>query len=40
MTALSTVKVTRFLCTNCGYIEEWVEDREDIERLKDKFDKL
>ena len=33
----SAVKVTRFLCLNCGFSEEWVEDREDLEKLREKF---
>ena len=36
-TTWSAVKVTRFLCLGCGYSEEWVEDREDLEKLREKF---
>ncbi|VYU30152.1 hypothetical protein [Clostridium tertium] len=28
-----TVNVSRYLCCNCGFIEEWVEDKSDIEKL-------
>jgi len=31
------IKVTRYLCEDCGYIEEWIEDKKDIQKLKDKY---
>lgn len=37
MTIFSAVKVTRYLCTSCGFSEEWIDDPEDIEKLKNKF---
>jgi predicted RNA-binding Zn-ribbon protein involved in translation (DUF1610 family) len=37
MTIFSAVKVTRYLCTACGYSEEWIDAGEDIEKLKAKF---
>jgi hypothetical protein len=37
MTIFSGVKVTRYLCTSCGFSEEWIDDPEDIEKLKNKF---
>jgi hypothetical protein len=36
-TIFSSVKVTRFLCSGCGYSEEWVESPADIERLRKKY---
>jgi ribosomal protein S27AE len=37
-TIFSTVLVTRFVCGNCGYSEEWVdESKDDLEKLKKKF---
>ncbi|MBN2589822.1 MAG: hypothetical protein JXA96_08160 [Sedimentisphaerales bacterium] len=36
-TILSAVKVSRYLCTECGYSEEWVIDRDDIKRLIEKY---
>ena len=33
----SSVKVTRFLCLNCGFSEEWIDSREDLEKLRNKF---
>lgn len=32
----SAVLVTRYLCGNCGFSEEWIEDREGIEKLRKK----
>ncbi len=28
------VWVTRFVCTECGYIEEWIENPNDLKRFK------
>jgi predicted nucleic-acid-binding Zn-ribbon protein len=36
-TIFSAVKVTRFLCTSCGFSEEWIESPEDIATLVEKF---
>lgn len=33
----SYVKVTRYVCCDCGYSEEWIDNREDIEKLKKKY---
>ena len=33
-TTLSSVTVTRYLCTSCGYTEEWIDDPRSIEKLK------
>ena len=33
MTIFSAVKVTRFLCLNCGFSEEWVDDRDALEKI-------
>jgi predicted nucleic-acid-binding Zn-ribbon protein len=30
------VPVTRYLCANCGFSEEWVEDQKGLELLKKK----
>jgi predicted nucleic-acid-binding Zn-ribbon protein len=37
MTVFSAVKVTRYLCTDCGFSEEWIDDPKDIEKLKNIF---
>jgi ribosomal protein S27AE len=36
-TIFSAVKVTRYLCASCGYTEEWIDDANDIEKLKKFF---
>jgi ribosomal protein S27AE len=28
------VRVTRYLCGACGYSEEWIDSRDDIEKLR------
>ena len=36
LTVFSAVLVTRYVCCDCGYSEEWIE-KEDIPTLKKKF---
>lgn len=36
MTIFSAVLVHRYVCCQCGYSEEWI-DQEDIKKLKDKY---
>jgi hypothetical protein len=36
-TIFSSVKVTRYLCAVCGFIEEWVDSADDIARIKAKY---
>lgn len=36
-TILSAIKVTRYLCGNCGYTEEWIDNKQDIEKLTKKY---
>ena len=33
LTALSAVKINRYVCCSCGYTEEWI-DREELEKVK------
>lgn len=33
------VVVTKYLCGNCGYIEEWVDDQYDISEIKKNYSK-
>ena len=33
---IATVGVHRYVCTTCGFTEEWI-DREDLERVKNKY---
>ncbi|GAA3621454.1 hypothetical protein GCM10022223_42910 [Kineosporia mesophila] len=34
---LRAVSITRFICSSCGFTEEWVESRGDLRRLRDKI---
>ena len=34
---IGAVKVTRFLCVDCGFSEEWVESKKDREKLKKRY---
>lgn len=35
-TIMSAAWVHRYVCCDCGYLEEWV-DKEDIPRIKSKY---
>jgi len=37
MSIFSAIKVTRYLCCNCGYCEEWVDNKDDIKKIREKF---
>ncbi len=37
-TVFSAVLVNRYICCECGYSEEWI-DQEDLAKLKKKFEK-
>lgn len=37
MSALSAVKVTRYVCEECGFSEEWIDNKEDIVKLIKKY---
>jgi predicted nucleic-acid-binding Zn-ribbon protein len=34
----SAVLVTRYLCAHCGFTEEWVDDKADLEKLRAKYE--
>ena len=36
-TIFGAIKVTRYLCGQCGFSEEWIDDDEDIQKLKETF---
>lgn len=38
-TIFSRVKVTRYLCVQCGYSEEWVDSSDDLAKLREKYRK-
>ena len=29
--------VSRFVCCGCGYLEEWVESPDDIQKLRERY---
>ena len=31
------VLVTRYVCASCGFSEEWVDERADLEKLRSKY---
>jgi predicted RNA-binding Zn-ribbon protein involved in translation (DUF1610 family) len=35
--AFSAVLVTRYLCAGCGFSEEWVDYKGDVEKLRAKY---
>lgn len=37
ITIFSAVKVTRYLCGQCGFSEEWIDDPKDIEKIREKY---
>jgi len=37
MTIFSSIKVTRYLCGNCGFSEDWIDNPQDLKKIKDKF---
>ena len=34
---VESVTLTRYICGNCGFTEEWVESEEDIDKLKRRY---
>lgn len=36
-TISSAVKVARYLCSGCGFMEEWVDDPDGLEKIKKKY---
>jgi ribosomal protein S27AE len=36
-TIFSSVKVTRYLCGQCGYSEEWIDAAADLQKLREKY---
>lgn len=35
----AAVLVDRYICCHCGYSEEWIEQRDGIEKIYEKFHK-
>lgn len=36
-TLLGKIPVIRYVCRDCGYVENWVEERRELERLAERF---
>ena len=36
-TLLGKIPVIRYVCLDCGYVENWVETRRDLEKLLETF---
>ncbi|MBK9582583.1 MAG: hypothetical protein IPO48_11950, partial [Saprospiraceae bacterium] len=34
---LSTIYLTKYICTDCGYSENYVDDVKDLKKIKDKY---
>jgi hypothetical protein len=34
---LRNVAVDKYVCTDCGHVEEWVNNKEDLQRLKEEW---
>lgn len=34
---LSTIEVQKYICCDCGYVEDWVENIYDLKEIKRKF---
>ena len=37
ITIFSQVLVTRFVCSQCGYSEDWIESPADLKKLRKKY---
>ncbi len=37
LSLFSTAPVTRYACTDCGYVESWVEEKH-LDKLKDRYE--
>ena len=31
---LTQIRPTKYICSNCGFIEEWIDGPDDLEKLK------
>jgi predicted RNA-binding Zn-ribbon protein involved in translation (DUF1610 family) len=29
--------VTKFICTECGFVEDWIENEKDLKRFKERI---
>lgn len=33
---LSIAQITHYVCCDCGFIEEWIENKSDLEKIQNK----
>lgn len=36
-TLLGKIPVIRYVCCDCGYVENWVESRRELEKIEETF---
>ena len=34
---LTCIKVTRYVCSQCGFVEEWIDSKNDLLRVEKKY---
>lgn len=37
VTLFGKIPVIRYVCTSCGYVENWVENRQELDEIKKTF---
>lgn len=37
MILMGKIPVIRYVCCDCGYVENWVEEKEELEKIKNTF---
>lgn len=37
MTLIGKIPVIRYVCCDCGYVENWVENRHELDKIKQTF---
>lgn len=37
MTLIGKIPVIRYVCCDCGYVENWVENRHELTKIKNTF---
>ncbi len=37
VTLIKKIPVIRYVCTNCGYVENWVEEKRQLDEIKRTF---
>ena len=35
--ALTVAQVSRYVCCDCGYVEEWIENHKDLKKIEEKY---